>query len=61
MLHITLEELCLRLPSGDYSWPLCVGDGGDSGSDCHDVRGCIQKFPDWTPRTRIANGTALCH
>jgi hypothetical protein len=22
---------------------------------------CIQKFPDWPPRTRAANGTALCH
>jgi hypothetical protein len=25
------------------------------------VRGCIQKFPDWPPGARIANGTALCH
>jgi hypothetical protein len=24
-------------------------------------RGCIQKFPDWPPRERTANGTALCH
>jgi hypothetical protein len=23
--------------------------------------GCIQKFPDWPPGTRTANGTALCH
>jgi hypothetical protein len=21
---------------------------------------CIQKFPDWPPGTRTANGTALC-
>jgi hypothetical protein len=25
------------------------------------VRGCIQKFPDWLPGARTANGTALCH
>jgi hypothetical protein len=25
------------------------------------VGGCIQKFPDWPPVARIANGTALCH
>jgi hypothetical protein len=25
------------------------------------VRGCIQKFPDWLPAARTANGTALCH
>jgi hypothetical protein len=24
-------------------------------------RGCIQKFPDWPPGARTANGTALCH
>jgi hypothetical protein len=23
------------------------------------VRGCIQKFPDWPPGARTANGTAL--
>jgi hypothetical protein len=27
---------------------------------CH-VGGCIQKFPDWSPGVRTANGTALCH
>jgi len=26
-----------------------------------DVRGCIQKFPDWPPGARTANGKALCH
>jgi hypothetical protein len=26
-----------------------------------DVRGCIQKFPDWPPGARTANCTALCH
>jgi len=25
------------------------------------VRRCIQKFPDWPPRARTANGKALCH
>jgi hypothetical protein len=25
------------------------------------IRGCIQKFPDWPPGARPANGTALCH
>jgi len=25
------------------------------------IRGCIQKFPDWPPGERTANGTALCH
>jgi len=26
-----------------------------------DERGCIQKFPDWQPGARTANGTVLCH
>jgi hypothetical protein len=25
------------------------------------IRGCIQKFPDWPPGARTANGMALCH
>jgi hypothetical protein len=25
------------------------------------VVGCIQKFSDWPPGARTANGTALCH
>jgi hypothetical protein len=25
------------------------------------IRGCIQKFPDWPPGARTANDTALCH
>jgi hypothetical protein len=25
------------------------------------IRGCIQKFPDWPPGSRTANGRALCH
>jgi hypothetical protein len=25
------------------------------------IGGCIQKFPDWLPGARTANGTALCH
>jgi len=26
-----------------------------------EIRGCIQKFPDWPPGVRTANGAALCH
>jgi hypothetical protein len=26
-----------------------------------DKRGCIQKFPNWSPGARTANSTALCH
>jgi hypothetical protein len=26
-----------------------------------DIRGCIQKFPDWLPGARTANGIVLCH
>jgi hypothetical protein len=29
--------------------------------DQRHVRRCIQKFPDWPPEARTANGTALCH
>jgi hypothetical protein len=25
------------------------------------IRGCIQKFPDWPPGASTVNGTALCH
>jgi hypothetical protein len=25
------------------------------------LRGCIQKFPDWPPGARTANGVAPCH
>jgi len=25
------------------------------------IRGCIQKFSDWHPGARTANGTTLCH
>jgi hypothetical protein len=28
---------------------------------CHNIWGCIQKFPDWPLGARTANGTALCH
>jgi hypothetical protein len=27
----------------------------------HALRGCDQKFPDWPPGTKIANGTDLSH
>jgi hypothetical protein len=29
--------------------------------DLKEIRGCIQKLPDWPPGTRTANGTSLCH
>jgi len=28
---------------------------------CNYIQGCIQRFPDWPPGARTANGTALCH
>jgi hypothetical protein len=27
----------------------------------NDLRRCIQKFPDWQPGARTANGTVLCY
>jgi hypothetical protein len=27
----------------------------------NELQECIQKFPDWPPGARTANGTALCH
>jgi len=30
-------------------------------SNLNKLRGCIQKFQDWPPGTRNANGTAPCH
>jgi len=39
--------------AGDHLGELCVGE--------RNVQGCIQKFPDWPPGARTANGTALCH
>jgi hypothetical protein len=27
----------------------------------NEVLGCIEKFPDWPPGAKTANGTALCH
>jgi hypothetical protein len=31
------------------------------GVDGRIVRDCIQKFPNWPPGARTANGTAICH
>jgi len=31
------------------------------GAPWKEVRGCIQKFPDWLPGARTENGTTLCH
>jgi hypothetical protein len=42
----------IRAKNGKFNWSsMCF---------CA-VRGCIQKFPDWQPGVRTANGTALCH
>jgi hypothetical protein len=41
--------------------PWMAGWRGLSPSQSLDLRGCIQKFPDWPPGSRIANGTPLCH
>jgi len=27
----------------------------------YNIRGCIQKFPDWPTGARAVNGTDLCH
>jgi hypothetical protein len=37
---------------------VCSSSGG---SRAVAVRKCIQKFPDWPPGARTANGKALCH
>jgi hypothetical protein len=37
----------------------CYEDKSDDTKDKFNVRGCIQKFPDWPPGTKTANGTAL--
>jgi len=35
--------------------------GPNWGHVCGCVHGRIQKFPDWQPGTRTANGTTLCY
>jgi hypothetical protein len=32
-----------------------------SADEKHQITRAIQKFPDWPPRARTSNGTALCH
>jgi hypothetical protein len=49
-------ELLDGAPPG--SWAECVGRF--SCLDLNILRMCIQKFPDWPPGARTANGTALC-
>jgi hypothetical protein len=29
--------------------------------EMYEILGCIQKFPDWQPGAKTANGIALCH
>jgi hypothetical protein len=36
-------------------------DDDDDDNNDTDIRGCTQKFPDWPPGARTANGAALCH
>jgi hypothetical protein len=38
-----------------------VRDSGQEPVLLTEVRGCIQKSPDWLPGERTAKGTALCH
>jgi hypothetical protein len=38
----------------------CHG-GVTTTSAVEEIRRYIQKFPDWPPGARTANGTALCH
>jgi hypothetical protein len=46
--------------AGAWSWPLT---SSAEVKECVElaIRGCIQKFLDWPPGARTANGTALCH
>jgi hypothetical protein len=48
---------------GDFSRGRDPGSTEDvlTSPNVYDVRGCIQRFPDWPPGARTANGTALCH
>jgi hypothetical protein len=60
-LIITIEEaqlqyFCIPL---DSSQKFSVTPPKPTVSEAH-IWGCIQKFPDWPPGARTANGTALC-
>jgi len=66
-LRVPLSSSTPRRPISTLRAPRAptVGHGmGDQasnpGSGGEGIRGCIQKFPDWPPGTRIASGTALC-
>jgi hypothetical protein len=56
------QDFTLSCGSGTYTSEIRM-----AGSTTHRtnpviaVRGCIQKFPDWPPGARTANGTTLCH
>jgi hypothetical protein len=45
----------------NLTFPLIILNGYIIKAEISDLRGCIQKFPDWPPGARTANGTALCH
>jgi len=52
-----MYEVSTRKPTNDT-----VTESGRPQLANHNViRGSIQKFPDWPPGARSANGTALCH
>jgi hypothetical protein len=44
-----------------YIYPDSVAETSAVGKIFTDVGGYIQKFPDWPPGARTANGIALCH
>jgi hypothetical protein len=50
-----------RLKADDVLDSRNTGIVGSSPALVTDVQGRIQKFPDWPPGARTANGTALCH
>jgi len=41
--------------------PLEMGNSYSQSLDTYDTRMCIEKFPDWSPGAKTANGTALCY
>jgi hypothetical protein len=58
-LYFYLYQYCLKKSTALAHWNSeTVGWNPSLGMD---VGGCIQKFPDWPPGARTANGTALCH
>jgi hypothetical protein len=71
MLMKHASDCMLMHPDATSSCPNVRGGNSSSISLCMmirycavielEIQVCIQKFPDWPPRARTANGTALCH